>query len=470
MDQLCYGSLILSLLLFTGLVQNGFLLLILYLAQVSLLNIHPSTIRSYGWEWQVAEATFLGIFVAPWYSLTATGPPSLVSIWMLRWLSFRLMWGAGMSKLGAKASACWGWPLLSCTTTHYETQPLPSMAAYFLHRLPFRVHQAEVLVNHLTELILPYGYMLPLSLPSGICGLISIGYMFAITMSGSYATINWIAITGLVSTMDDSFLCKFLPTSIVRWRDHIALTTPSYSPEWFSAEGLQLIITIGVAIWMAYLSIDSIKESLSAAPWLNIYNEYFLGNSYGVFGFVNSKRYVVVMAVKTDDGEWEELHFKMLPCGMRRRAPYSAPYHYRLDWQIWIETTASLERANKTRFVPTLMVDIANRIMAGDYLVASLFDNGIEVLQNRRSLPAAVRFDLYLYEYSTMQRLRADRVWWERTGVEQPLYQTADNQPLSEQDRLGDLAYLKSQSRYTWLSFVIFIGFVITRVLLHLGS
>ena len=28
---------------------------------------------------------------------------------------------------------------------------------------------------------------------------------------------------------------------------------------------------------------------------------------------------------------------------MRRIPPYCSPYHYRLDWQLWIETTASLE-------------------------------------------------------------------------------------------------------------------------------
>lgn len=100
-----------------------------------------------------------------------------------------------MSKLGQHASACWRWPELSCTTTHYFTQPIPSPAAFFLHRLPFRFHQAEVLFNHLVELALPYAYLLPrvsfASTVRALAGLLSIGYMLAICLSGSYASINW---------------------------------------------------------------------------------------------------------------------------------------------------------------------------------------------------------------------------------------------------------------------------------------
>jgi hypothetical protein len=82
---------------------------------------------------------------------------------------------------------------------------MPSVLAYFLHKLPFRVHQAEVIINHLVELILPYGYLVPNSQISGFCGSISFIYMFAITISGSYATINWITITCLVSTLGRLF-------------------------------------------------------------------------------------------------------------------------------------------------------------------------------------------------------------------------------------------------------------------------
>lgn len=51
-------------------------------------------VSNYGWEWQIAETTLLALFVAPWSSLHLRVPPTL-AVWLVRWLAFRVMWGAG---------------------------------------------------------------------------------------------------------------------------------------------------------------------------------------------------------------------------------------------------------------------------------------------------------------------------------------------------------------------------------------
>ena len=48
----------------------------------------------------------------------------MIVLWLFRWLAFRLMIGAGMSKVGGNSSACWR--ELTCTETHYTTQPIPN--------------------------------------------------------------------------------------------------------------------------------------------------------------------------------------------------------------------------------------------------------------------------------------------------------------------------------------------------------
>ena len=69
----------------------------------------------------------------------------------------RVCAGAGLSKVNA--SPCWR--ALTCTTTHYETQPNPTPLAWLMHRLPLPVHKAEVLVNHFVELAVPWLLLVP---------------------------------------------------------------------------------------------------------------------------------------------------------------------------------------------------------------------------------------------------------------------------------------------------------------------
>lgn len=45
-----------------------------------------------------------------------------------------------------------------------------------------------------------------------------------------------------------------------------------------------------------------------------MYNEYYICNSYGVFGFINQKRYVTIVSFKyPNEDTWKELVYKILP-------------------------------------------------------------------------------------------------------------------------------------------------------------
>src|SRR5437867_12524230 len=93
---------------------------------------------------------FLAIVLAP---LGRSGPvarntpPSPMVIGLLRWLTFRLMFGAGLIKL--RGDPCWR--DLTCLVFHYETQPNPNPLSWYLHQLPPWFHRLEVLFNHGVE-------------------------------------------------------------------------------------------------------------------------------------------------------------------------------------------------------------------------------------------------------------------------------------------------------------------------------
>jgi hypothetical protein len=136
--------------------------LLLWLCYLSLLNAGGWE-RNYGWDWLTLEVGFLVIFLYPFAPLVTSRPffialqkdasaalpaaplhadSAAPVIYLLRALAFRLLFGAGMSKLGGSSSACW--LQLSCTTTHYSTQPMPNPLSWWAHTLPPSFHRLEV--------------------------------------------------------------------------------------------------------------------------------------------------------------------------------------------------------------------------------------------------------------------------------------------------------------------------------------
>ena len=71
----------------------------LWALYLSIVNV-GQTFYSFGWESLLVEAGFLAIFLGP-----ARWTPPVLVIWLLRWLVFRLEFGAGLIKL--RGDPCW---------------------------------------------------------------------------------------------------------------------------------------------------------------------------------------------------------------------------------------------------------------------------------------------------------------------------------------------------------------------------
>src|SRR3989442_442015 len=109
----------------------------------------------YGWEMLLLEAGFLAIFLCPLFRphpFPRRAPPSAIVMVLLRWLAFRLMFGAGLIKL--RGDPCWR--DLTRMLYHYETQPLPNPPSLYLHFIPAWFHRGEVLFNHLVGPNVPW--------------------------------------------------------------------------------------------------------------------------------------------------------------------------------------------------------------------------------------------------------------------------------------------------------------------------
>jgi hypothetical protein len=368
---------------------------------------------SYGWEILLLETGFLAIFLVPWLdgrSLAArqTSPPVVV-IWLLRWLLFRVMLGAGLIKL--RGDACWR--DLTCLQYHYETQPLPNPLSWYLHWLPAWWHQLEVLFNHFVELVVPWSLFAPRRLRH-IGGLFLVAFQLLLIVSGNLSWLNWLTLALCIACFDDAALARCLPS---RWVVRLGAREPSPVPR------LRQLAVAALGLLVVWLSVAPVRNMLGAHQVMNgSFDTLHLVNTYGAFGSVGKLRHEVILEGTTDSevGEatqWREYQFKCKPGDVMRRPCVIAPYQYRIDWQVWFAAMQSI-RSN-----PWLL-----------HLIAKLLHNdpgALSLLANNpfpEQPPKLIRAELY--EYSFTPPGDASGAWWTRRRVGSYVQPLAADTPL----------------------------------------
>ncbi len=150
---LCLAGIICSLLLFAGFAPAPCLAL-LWAAYLSLVGA-GQVFYGYQWDALLLETTLLAVFLAPWSLLPLwqrTEPPP-VARWLLWWLLFRLMFLSGAVKLASGDPA---WRNLTALVFHYQTQPLPTPIAWYVHQLPLWFQRLSCGIMFFIELAVPF--------------------------------------------------------------------------------------------------------------------------------------------------------------------------------------------------------------------------------------------------------------------------------------------------------------------------
>lgn len=419
-----------------GRVRTFLVPLALWALYLSIVNLSAPFTFSYGWEWLTCEVGFLMIFLCP---LGAAGfaswtPPPRLVLWLIRWCAFRLLLGAGMSKVGRNSSACWR--ELTCTTTHYFTQPVPNPAAWFMHHLPLDVHKLEVALTFVEQLVLPFFMLLPVRAFRLLAALLEIGFQLAVVGTGNYAWINFIGALPCLSMIDDAAFAWICPASTVqRAREAVVGANVDDAPFFRrvpirSYRALRGCVSVLLVMVMAYKSKDPIRELFGPAPWINTYDEWFLMNSQGVFGFINQHRVQIVLQYThaaqpaSPWAEWSSLDFKCIPGNVTRRPCFMSPYHYRLDWETWIRVTASGEHlwtqrapadVYHSQLVPEFLQALIVRLLSGDDDAAGLMGTPRGQLYRDGKSPTAISVDFASYTF--VDRDDRSGAWWRAEPV-----------------------------------------------------
>ncbi|MGN6753960.1 MAG: lipase maturation factor family protein [Intrasporangium sp.] len=360
---------------------------VLWALYLSIVNVGQRW-YGFGWESLLLETGFLAIFLGN----AATAPPLLLLIG-LRWVLFRLEFGAGLIKM--RGDPCWR--DLTCLYYHHETQPMPGPLSWFFHHLPGPLHKVEVLANHGTQLVVAFGLFFPQPV-SGICAGIMVVTQLWLVMSGNFAWLNWMAIVLGLSVLPDGFWGWLLPLST----SHAAGATPLW---WV---GVVCAISLAVVI----LSYRPARNLLSRHQAMNAsFDTLHLVNTYGAFGSISRVRYEIAVEGMAEpepgeEPEWREYEFKGKPTGPHRWPRQFAPYHLRLDWLMWF---AAMSPSYAMPWFPRFV----ERLLRGDPATLKLLHR---CPFGDRS-PAVVRARLYRYKYTSWNELRAGKGCWDRQLV-----------------------------------------------------
>jgi hypothetical protein len=369
---------------------------------LSIVNV-GQTFYGFGWETLLLEAGFLAVFLGP----SATAPPTLV-LWLYRWLEFRVEFGAGLIKL--RGDRCWR--DLTCLDYHHETQPLPGPLSWFFHRLPRPLHRVEVLANHATQLVVPFGLFAPQPV-ARVAAAVIVATQGWLLVSGNFSWLNLITIVLACAALDDSVARVVLPVD-----PPATLAEPA---RW------EQVAVVAVALLVALLSWRPARNLVARRQLMNAsFDPLRLVNTYGAFGAVTRVRREVVLEGTDDpapgpDSAWKEYQFKAKPGDPRRRPRQVAPYHLRLDWLMWFA-------AMSPPAAHLWLVELVTRLLEGDPATRRLLGRPDPFPDHP---PAVVRARLYRYRFSTPAERRHTGTWWHRDLVGEYL-------PPLRLDRRGD--------------------------------
>ncbi|XP_077043016.1 lipase maturation factor 1 isoform X3 [Agelaius phoeniceus] len=348
------GLAVAAFVLLTG-CANMVLMSLLWLLYLSLVNVGQIW-YSFGWESQLLETGFLGIFLCPLWSLSRLpqgSPPSRIVIWSFRWLIFRIMLGAGLIKI--RGDRCWR--ELTCMDYHYEV---------------------------------------------------------LLIISGNLSFLNWLTMVPSLACFDDASLGLLLGS---RLRERAARLqrpgTRGQSPSLGSC--VRRVLNISLGLLITYLSIPVVLNLLSSRQVMNTsFNSLRIVNTYGAFGSITKERTEVILqgtsSLDPNDptAVWEEFEFKCKPGDLRRRPCLISPYHYRLDWLMWFAAFQTYEQNE-------WIIHLAGKLLAQEEETLSLLATNPFA---GRDPPRWIRGEHFRYKFSQPGGKHArDGKWWIRKRI-----------------------------------------------------
>ncbi len=365
-------------------------------AYLSFVNVgYP--FLNYQWDVLLLDAGIIAIF----YAALTPAPP--IFIWTLWLLIFRFMFASGYTKwaFGSKE-----WKDLTAIDYHYETQPLPTRLAYYLHHQPKWVSKASVLGTYFFELLVPLLIFSPEYIRIYIFALLII-FQLILIATGNFAFFNILTIVLCLPLLSDPYI------SPLKHYTATLPTLPSNSITWGILYGIGAILFFinGVAL------VANLYPHKTIRTGLDYFRGILIGNTYGLFVHMTTTRYEITVEGSRDGIDWKEYTFRYKP-GLPQKPPkYIAPHQPRLDWQMWFAALGTY-RQNPwfSHFVVCLLKQSPE--------VLKLLENN----PFPDEPPEFIRCRMFHYAFTSPKEKKETGLWWkiDEMGEYTPTYNLAN--------------------------------------------
>jgi hypothetical protein len=380
---------VLAAVLFAGYLER-LALVLLYLLYLS-FSLAGQEFLSFQWDALLLETGFLAIFFGH-----KRGTQKTIA-WLYRWLAFRLYFLSGFVKL---ASGDPSWRGLSALDFHYWTQPLPTILAWYMDKLPRAFQHASTFMVLAVELGAPFLIFGPRRIRMFGASLL-LGLQALIFATGNYTFFNLLSAAITLFLFDDQALRNIVwtPRRVREW----LMTEPAPSGRLgrLAAAALTLLILPLGLVRMLENATSQIPEPMQALA--RYASPFQVVNSYGLFAVMTTSRVEIVVEGSNDGEQWLAYEFPYKPGNLNRAPRWAAPYQPRLDWQMWFAALSDY-RTNPW------FVAFVERLLEGSPDVAALLAKNPFPYRP----PRYIRAVTYDYKFSTWEEHRKTGAWWHR--------------------------------------------------------
>jgi lipase maturation factor 1 len=403
-------------------VRPRLLLVLLWLLYLS-LSVVGQDFLSFQWDALLLESGLLAILWAPRrfvrrvseppillvseppgpLEASSGGPPFDLARFLLVFLLFKLMFLSGVTKI---LSGDPTWRYGTALDFHFETQPLPPWSAWYAHHWPTWIHHALTWWTLAVELGAPWFLLLPGRLqPARVPAVLAIAVLqVGIAATGNYGFFNLLTLA----------LCLPALSGARRARDDLQMEGPDTdrTPHRWPLVRIAAPVLLGLSLLSMVREVAFTLPNGRGAGWWPAWGGKVLGwvepfrsvNGYGLFRVMTTERPELVFEGSRDGVQWEPYGFRYKPGNVDRRPAFVAPFHPRLDWQLWF---AALSPGRNLGWVERL----AEALRAGTPEVVALLGHD----PFPTTPPQYVRAVLYDYRFSTPEQRRRTGSWWVRT-------------------------------------------------------
>jgi hypothetical protein len=398
---LCISGAFFSLMLLVNAAPRIFatLLWVFYLSIVAV----GQDFLGFQWDSLLLESGFLAMFIAPpgilpRFQSRRACPKTIV--WLYLWLLFRLTFFSGVVKIASQDPH---WRDFTALSYHYQTQPLPHFLSWYAHQLPSWFHSLSAKIMFVIEIAAPFFLFTPA--PTRRIAFFAFGALQAlIILTGNFCYFNYLALALGLFALDDAFLGRFLPESILsRFIRNAPAERPSRVGNFTTGAVAILLLLPTVTRALGFYGITPplprVLETLS-----DDVERLRITGHYGLFAIMTTERDEIEVQGSSDGTTWKSYAFPYKPGDLSAVPKWIAPHQPRLDWQMWF---ASLSDFRHNVWFKNFLV----RLLQGKEEVAGLLaENPFP-----DAPPKYVRAKFYKYEFTDFAERSATGHWWKRS-------------------------------------------------------